>query len=69
MNKLLPPKNRIFTSLFELSKSGETYLISELLKVETFEPNFGKNRSFYQHPQPLYDIKQNEIENLLRSEL
>ena len=51
-------------SLVGLSDSGKTYLILEWLKVGTFQPKFDKIYSFYQHPQPLYDVMQKEIDNL-----
>ena len=35
----------------------------ERLKVGTFQPNFGEIYSFYQHPQPLFDIMHDEIEH------
>ena len=63
MNKLISTKNRIFISLVGPSDSGKTYLIHECLKVGTFQPKFDKN-FFYQHPQPLYDVMQKEIDNL-----
>ena len=64
MNKLISTKNRIFISLVGPSDSVKTYLILEWLKVGTFQPKFGKIYFFYQHPQPLYDVIQNEIDNL-----
>ena len=51
-------------SLVGPSDSGKTYLIHEWLKVGTFQPKFDKNYFFYQHPQPLYDVVQKEIDNL-----
>ena len=64
MNKLISTKNRIFISLVGPSDSGITYVIHEWLKVGTFEPKFDKISFFYQHPQPLYDVMQKEIDNL-----
>ena len=64
MNKLISTKNRIFISLVGPSDSGKTYLIHEWLKVGTFQPKFDKIYCFYQHPQPLYDVMQKEIDNL-----
>ena len=63
MKKLISTKSRIFISLVGLSDSGKTYSIYEWLKVGTFQPKFGKIYFFYQHlhPEPLYDIMQNEI--------
>ena len=64
MNKLISSKNRIFVSLVGPSDSGRTYLIHEWLKVGTSQTKFDKNNFFYQHPQPLYDVIQKEIDNL-----
>ena len=64
MNKLISTKNRILISLVRPSDSGKTYLIHEWLEVGTFQPKFDKICFFYQHPQPLYDIMQKEIDNL-----
>ncbi len=64
MNKLISTKNRIFISLVEPSDSGETYLIHECLKVGTFPPKFDNIYFFHQHPQPLYDVMQKEIDIL-----
>ena len=63
MNKLISTKNRIFISLVGPSDSGKKYLIHEWLKVGTFEPKFDKIYFFDQHPQPLYDVMQKEIDN------
>ena len=64
MNKLISTKNRIFIPLVRPSDSGKTYLIHEWLKVRTFQPKFDKTYFFYQHPQPLYDVLQKEIDNI-----
>ena len=64
MNKLISTKNRIFISLVGPSVSGKTFLIHDWLKVGTFLPKFDKIYFFYQHPQPLYDVMQKEIDNL-----
>ena len=64
MNKLISTKNRIFIYLVGPSDSGKTYLIHEWLKVGTFQPKLDKIYFFYQHPQPLYDVIQKEIDNL-----
>ena len=64
MNKLISTKNRIFKSLVGPSDSGRTHLIHEWLKFETFQPKSDKIFFFYQHPQPLYDVMQKEIDNL-----
>ena len=64
MNILISLKNHIFISLVGPSDSGEMYLIHEWLKVGTFQAKFDKIYFFYQHPQPLYDVMQREIDNL-----
>ena len=64
MNKLISTRNRIFISLVGPSDSGETYLIHEWLKVGTLQPKVYKIYFLYQHPQPLYDFMQKEIDNL-----
>ena len=64
MNKLTSTKNRIFISLVGPSDSGKTYLIHEWLKVGTFQRKFDKIYFFYQHPQPINDVMQKEIDNL-----
>ena len=64
MNKLISTKKRILISLVGPSDSGKTYLIHEWLKVGTLQPKFDKIYFFYQHPQPLYDVMQKEIDNL-----
>ena len=38
-------------------------MIHEWLKVGTFQPKFDKF-FFHQHPQPLYDVMQKELDNL-----
>ena len=55
-------KNRIFISLVGPSDSGKTYLIHDWLKVGTVQPKFDKIYFFYQHPQPIYDVMQEEID-------
>ena len=64
MNKLISTKNRIFFSPVGPSVSGKTYLIHEWLEVGLFEPKIDKIYFFYQHPEPLYDVMQKEIDNL-----
>ena len=64
MNKLTSSKNRIFVPLVGRNDSGKAYLIHEWWKVETFQPNSDKNFFLYQHSQPLYDVMQNETDNL-----
>ena len=64
MNKLFSIKNRVFTSLVGPSETGKSQLIYNWLKIGTFQPKFAKIYFFYQHSQPLYNVMQNEIENL-----
>ena len=65
MNKLISTKkNRIFISLVGSNDSDKTYLIHEWLNFRTFQPKFDKIYFFCQHPQPLYDVMQKEIDNL-----
>ena len=64
MNKLVSTKNRVFISLVDPSETGKSQLIYNWLKIGTFQPKFDKIYFFYQHPQPLFDVMQKEIENL-----
>ena len=64
MHKLISTKNRIFISLVGPSVSGKTYLIHEWLKVGTFQPKLDIIYFSYQHPQPLFDVMQREIDKL-----
>ena len=64
MNKLISTKNCIFYISVGPSDSGITYLIHQWLKVESFQPKFGKIFYFNQHPQPFYDLKQKEVDSL-----
>ena len=64
MNKLISTKNRVFISLVGLSETGKTQLIYNWLKIETYQPKFVKIYYFYQNSQPLYDVMQEENENL-----
>ena len=34
------------------------------LKIATFQPTFGKIYFFSQHPQPLYEVMEKEVDNL-----
>ena len=61
---LISTKNRVFISLVGPSETGKSQLIYNWLKIGTFQPMFGKIYFFYQYSQPLYDVMQNEIENL-----
>ena len=64
MNKLISTKNSIFISLVGPSESAKMQPFYNWLTAGTFQPKFDKNYFFYQHSQPLYDVMQNEIENL-----
>ena len=64
MNKLISTKNRVFISSVGPSETRKSQLIYNWLKIGTFEPKFDKTYFFYQHSQPLYDVKQKEIESL-----
>ena len=64
MNKLISTKNRVFISWVGPSETGKLQLIYNWLKIGTFQSKFDKIYFFYQHPQPLYDVMQKEIENL-----
>ena len=65
MNKLISTKNRVFISLVGSTETGKSQLIYTWLKIGTFQPKFDKIYFFYQHSQPLYDVMQKEIENLV----
>ena len=65
MNKLISTKNRVFISLVGPSETGKWQLICNWLKVGTLQPKFDKIYFFYQHSQPLYDVMQKGIENLV----
>ena len=47
------------------SETWKSQLIYNWLKIGTFQPNLDIIYSFYQHSQPLYDIMQKEIKNLV----
>ena len=64
MNKLISTNNRFFITLIGPSDFGKTYLIHECLKGGTIQPSVDKIHFFYQHPRPLYDVMQKEIDNL-----
>ena len=64
MNKLIFTKNWVLLSLVGPSKTGTSQPIYNCLKFGTFQLKFDKIHSFYQHSQSLYDVMQNEIENL-----
>ena len=63
-NKLVTTKNRVFISLDGPSETGKSQLLSNWLKIGTFQSKFDKIYSFCGHSQPLYDVMQKEIENL-----
>ena len=54
-------KLSLFISLVGPSETGKSQLIYNWLKIGTFQPKFDKIYFFYQHSQPLYDVKQKEI--------
>ena len=56
--------HHFFPSLVGAGNSGKKYLIHEWLDVGTFQPKFVKISFFYQHPQPLNDVTQKEVDNL-----
>ena len=64
MDNLISTKNPVCISLVGPSETGKLQLIYNWLKIGTFQPKFDTIYSFYQHSQPLYDVKRNEIENL-----
>ena len=64
VNKLISTKNRVFVSLVGPSETGKSQLLYTWLKIRTFQPKFDKIYFFNQHSQRLYDVMQNEIENL-----
>ena len=64
MSKLNSTKNRVFISLVGPSETVKPQLISNWLKIGTFQPKFDKIYFFYRHSQPLYNVMQKEIENL-----
>ena len=64
MNKLTSTKNPVFIPLAGPSETRKSQPIYKWLKIGTFQPKFDKIYFFYQHPQPLYDVMQKEIENL-----
>ena len=63
MNKLT--KNRVFISLVDPCETRKSQLVYNWLKNGTFQPKLDKIYFFYQHSQPLYDVMQKEIENLV----
>ena len=64
LNKLISTKNRVFISLVGPSEIGKLQLIYNWLTNGTFQPYFDKNYFYYQHSQPLFVVKQKEIESL-----
>ena len=64
MNRLISTKNRVFISLVGPSETGKSQFSYNCLKIGSFQPKFDKIHFFNQHSQPLYDVMQNEIENL-----
>ena len=64
INKLISAKNRVLLSLVGPSDTGKSQFLYNCLKIGTFQPKFDKIYNFYQHSQLLYDVMQEEIENL-----
>ena len=65
MNKLSSTNNRVFISLVGPSETGKSQFISNWLKLRTFQPKFDEVYFFYQHSQPLYDVMQKGIDDLV----
>ena len=57
-------KKPLYYILVGPSNSGKTYLINELFKTGKIQPKFDMIYFYYQHPQPLYDVMQKQIDNL-----
>ena len=64
MNKLISTKSRVSIPLIGPSETGKPQLNYKWLKIGTSQPKFDNIYFFYQHPQPLYDVMQKEVENL-----
>ena len=64
MNKPISTENRVSISLVGPCESGESQLIYQWLKNDTFQPKFDKILFFYQHFQPLYDVMLKAIETI-----
>ena len=64
MNKIISTKNRVVISVVGPSKTGNSQLIYNWLKIGTLQPKLDTIYFFYQHSQLLYDVVQKEIENL-----
>ena len=64
MSKLISTKSGVFFSLVVATESGKTQPIYNWLKIGTFQPKWVKIYFFYQHFEPLYDVMQEEFENL-----
>ena len=64
MNKLISTKNRVLISLVGHSETGKSQHFYTWLKNGNFQPKFDKIYFFHQQSQTLYDVMQEEIENL-----
>ena len=64
MNTLISTKNRVFFSLVGPSETGKSQPNYNWLKMGTCRAKFGKIYFFHQNSQLLYDVMQEEIENL-----
>ena len=65
MNKLTSTKNRFLISLVGPSETEKAQLLYNWLRIGTNQQKFDEIHSLYQHTQPLYDVLQKEIENIL----
>ena len=62
---LISTKNRVFISFVGPSETGKSQPIYNWLRIGTFQPKFFDKRYFFHQPsQPLYDVMQEENENL-----
>ena len=66
MNKTIFTKKRVFVSLVGLSGSEKLHLISDWLKIGTFQPKFEEIFNFFQHYQPLYGQMQRKNLNFIQ---
>ena len=64
MNKLISPKNCVFISMCGPSETKKLQFICNWLTIGTVLPKIEKLYFFYQHFQPIYDVMQNENENI-----
>ena len=62
MGRVISLQKRLFINLVGPRFSGKRYLMSELMKVATFQIKISKNYFFHQHPQLFYDKRQDQNE-------